>query len=159
MAVAEMKTIEKAIEVNAPVDVTYNQWTQFEEFPRFMEDVEKVRQLDDKHVHWVAEIAGKKQEWDAEITRQIPDKEIDWVGFGDPENRGRIVFEPFDSQTRVVVMLEYEPEGSVERLGHVLGMTDRRVESDLMRFKEFIESRGRETGGWRDEIHGDEVRG
>jgi uncharacterized membrane protein len=155
---ADMKSVEKTIEVDAPVDVTYNQWTQFEEFPRFMEGVEEVRQLDDKRVHWVAEIAGKKQEWDAEITRQVPDREIDWVGFGDPANRGRIVFQPENGHTRITLMLEYAPEGAVEKVGDALGVTDRRVEGDLRRFKEFIEARGRETGGWRGEIHGGEVR-
>ena len=152
-----MKTLEHSIEVDAPVRAAYNQWTQFEDFPRFMEGVRSVVQLDDSHLHWVAEIAGKKKEWNSEITRQVPDSEIDWVGFGDPDNRGRIVFEPIDGHTKVTLMLDYDPEGMVEEIGDKLGFLKRRVEGDMERFKEFLEARGRETGGWRGEVHGGEV--
>jgi uncharacterized membrane protein len=148
-----METLEESIEVEAPVTATYNQWTQFEEFPRFMEGVESVTQLDDKRVHWVAEVAGKRKEWDAEITRQVPDREIDWVGLGDPDNRGRIVFEAIDGDTtKVTMMLDYDPEGIVEEIGDALGVVKRRVRGDMERFKEFIEARGQETGGWRGQI-------
>jgi uncharacterized membrane protein len=148
-----METLEESIEVEAPVTATYNQWTQFEEFPRFMEGVESVTQLDDKRVHWVAEVAGKRKEWDAEITRQVPDREIDWVGLGDPDNRGRVVFEAIDGDTsKVTMMLDYDPEGIVEEIGDALGLVKRRVRGDMERFKEFIEARGRETGGWRGQI-------
>jgi uncharacterized membrane protein len=153
-----METLERSIEVDAPVTATYNQWTQFEDFPRFMEGVESVTQVDDKRVHWVAEIAGKRKEWDSEITRQVPDREIDWVGFGNPDNRGRIVFEGVDGRTKVTLMLDYDPEGAVEEIGDALGLVERRIEGDMKRFKEFLEARGRETGGWRGEIHGDDVR-
>jgi uncharacterized membrane protein len=123
-----------------------------------MEGVDSVTQLDDTHVHSVAEVAGKKKEWDAEITRQVPDREIDWVGLGDPDNRGRIVFEAVDSGTsKVTMMLDYDPEGIVEEVGDALGLVKRRVEGDMERFKEFIEARGRETGGWRREVHGGET--
>jgi uncharacterized membrane protein len=152
-----MKTLEHSIEVDAPIQAAYNQWTQFEDFPRFMEGVESVAQLDDTHLRWVAEIAGKKKEWDSEITRQVPDSEVDWVGFGDPDNRGRIVFEPIDGNTKVTLMLDYDPEGVVEEIGDKLGFLKRRVEGDMQRFKEFLEARGRETGGWRGEVHGSEV--
>jgi uncharacterized membrane protein len=148
-----METLEESIEVEAPVTVTYNQWTQFEDFPRFMEGVESVTQLDDKRIHWVAEVAGKRKEWDAEITRQVPDREIDWVGLGDPDNRGRVVFEAVDGDTsKVTMMLDYDPEGIVEELGDALGLVKRRVRGDMERFKEFIEARGKETGGWRGQI-------
>jgi uncharacterized membrane protein len=148
-----METLEESIEVEAPVTVTYNQWTQFEDFPRFMEGVESVTQLDDKRIHWVAEVAGKRKEWDAEITRQVPDREIDWVGLGDPDNRGRVVFEALDGDTsKVTMMLDYDPEGIVEELGDALGLVKRRVRGDMERFKEFIEARGKETGGWRGQI-------
>jgi uncharacterized membrane protein len=150
-----MKTLEHTIEVEAPVSATYNQWTQFEEFPRFMEGVESVTQVDDAHVHWVAEVAGKRTEWDAEITHQVPDREIAWIGLGDPDNRGRVVFDGEDGRTKVTMMLDYEPRGAVEQIGDKLGLVRRRVEGDMKRFKEFIEARGRETGGWRGEIHGD----
>lgn len=154
-----MKQLEHSIEVEAPVRAAYNQWTQFEDLPRFMEGVESVAQLDDTHLHWVAEIGGKKKEWDSEITRQVPDSEIDWVGFGDPDNRGRIVFEPIDDRAKVTLMLDYDPEGALEEIGDKLGFLKRRVEGDMERFKEFLEARGRETGGWRGEVHGGEVEG
>jgi uncharacterized membrane protein len=152
-----MERLEASIEVEAPLQTTYNQWTQFEEFPRFMEGVESVRQIDDTHVHWVAEIAGKRKEWDAEITQQVPDREIAWMGLGDPDNRGRVVFEPVDGRTKVTMLLDYEPEGAIEEIGDKLGVLKRRVHGDMERFKEFIESRGRETGEWRGEVRGSDV--
>ena len=148
-----MKQTEASIDVEAPVSTVYNQWTQFEEFPRFMQGVDSVTQLDDRRVHWVAEIAGRRKEWDAEITKQVPDQEIDWVGFGEAENRGRITFEPVDGRTRVRLQLDYEPEGIVERVGDAMGVLQTRVETDLYRFKRFLEERGRETDGWRGEIN------
>jgi uncharacterized membrane protein len=153
----EMERMEASIEVEAPVREVYNQWTQFEEFPRFMEGVESVTQIDDTHVHWVAEIAGKRKEWDAEITQQIPDREIDWMGFGSADNRGRIVFEPVDGRTRVTLLLDYEPQGAVEKIGDALGVPQAQVELDMSRFKSFIEDRGRESGGWRGEVREGEV--
>ena len=161
----EMETLEESIEVDAPLRATYDQWTQFEEFPRFMEGVESVTQVDDSHVHWIATVAGRTKEWDAQITRQVPDEEIAWVGLGDPDNRGRVVFERVLTEdehprTKVTMMLDYEPDGVVEQLGDALGVVRRRVQGDMVRFKEFIEERGRETGGWRGEIHaGDETSG
>jgi uncharacterized membrane protein len=125
-----------------------------------MEGVESVTQLDEKRVHWVAEVGGKRKEWDAEITRQVPDREIDWVGLGDADNRGRILFEAVDADTsKVTMMLDYEPEGMVEEVGDALGLVKRRVEGDMERFKEFLEARGRETGGWRGRIGGDSEPG
>jgi uncharacterized membrane protein len=153
-----MQTTEHSIEVEAPLRATYNQWTQFEDFPRFMEGVESVTQLDDNRVHWVADVAGTRKEWDAEITRQIPDQEINWIGLGDANNRGRIVFEPADGGTKVTMMLDYEPEGAVEQIGDKLGVVRRRIKGDMERFKEFLEARGRETGGWRGEIEPEENR-
>ena len=151
----EMETLEESIDVAVPRAAAYNQWTQFEEFPRFMEGVESVIQVDDEHVHWIAEIAGVSKEWDAQITRQIPDEEIDWVGLGAPDNRGRVVFEDIPDGTRITMMLDYEPEGQVEKIADAFGVVQRRVQGDMQRFKEFIEARGRETGGWRGEIHAD----
>ena len=146
-----MKQTDASVDVEAPVSTVYNQWTQFEEFPKFMEGVDSVTQLDDRRVHWVAEIAGRRKEWDAEITKQVPDQEIDWVGFGEAENRGRITFEPVDGRTRVRLQLDYEPEGIVERVGDAMGVLQTRVETDLQRFKRFLEERGQETDGWRGE--------
>jgi uncharacterized membrane protein len=145
-----METIEKSMTVNVPVSTAYNQWTQFEEFPRFMEGVEKVKQLDDTHLHWVANIGGKRVEWDATITEQIPDKRIAWYSEGERKQSGIVFFDPTDGNaTRITLRIDYEPEGVVEESGDKLGFVSRRVEGDLERFKEFIETRGRETGAWR----------
>ena len=153
-----MEKIEKSIEVNAPVSAVYNQWTQFEEFPFFMEGVEEVRQLDDKRLHWKAEIAGKTKEWDAEIFEQIPDERIAWRCMTGAKNSGMVNFFPIGTNTtRVTLSLNYEPEGAIEKAGDALGVVSNRIEGDLKRFKEFIESRGQETGGWRGEIRGKEV--
>jgi uncharacterized membrane protein len=153
-----MASVEKSIEVNLPVRTVYNQWTQFEEFPRFMEGVEEVRQIDDKRLHWRASIAGKTEEWDATITDQIPDQLVAWRSTSGSENSGAIRFTPIGaSTTRVTAVIGYQPEGVVEKVGDAIGAVDRRVESDLERFKEFIEQRGSATGAWRGEIHGGAV--
>jgi uncharacterized membrane protein len=153
-----MATIEKSIEVNVPVRTAYNQWTQFEEFPQFMEGVEEVRQLDDKRLQWRASIAGKSEEWQAEIVEQTPDMVVAWRSTTGSENAGRVSFAPAGmNATRVTLRLDYDPEGIVESVGDKLGFVSRRVEGDLERFKEFIEGRGAETGAWRGEIHGGTV--
>ena len=153
-----MSFVTKTIDVNVPVGTAYNQWTQFEEFPRFMEGVEEVRQLDDKRLHWRAKIAGKEEEWDAEITEQTPDQRIAWRSTTGATNNGAVTFRPIDDQHSMVSLeLEYEPTGLVETVGDKVGLVGKRVEGDLQRFKEFIESRPRETGAWRGEIHGARV--
>jgi uncharacterized membrane protein len=145
--------VEKSIDVNVPVSVAYNQWTQFEEFPRFMEGVKSVKQMGDTRLHWVAEIAGKTEEWDAEITEQTPDQRVAWTNTSGARNAGVVTFHRIDdTTTRVMLQMDYEPEGLVEKAGSALGFVSRRVEGDLERFKEFIESRGRETGAWRGEV-------
>ena len=151
-----MARVDKTIEVEAPLTTAYNQWTQFEEYPRFMEGVKEVRQLDDARLHWVAEVGGERKEWYARITRQVPDEELAWESEGGAGNSGTIVFHPKDgNKTELQVHMEVEPEGMKEQLGSAIGVPDRKVEADLKRFKEFIEERGRETGGWRGEIrHG-----
>jgi len=148
-----MSTIEKSIDVNVPVHTAYNQWTQFEEFPRFMEGVEKVTQLDDKRLHWRANVGGKVEEWDANITEQIPDERIAWRNTTGAQNAGVVTFHRLaDNKTRVMLQLEYDPKGFVENVGDMLGVVSTRVAGDLKRFKEFLESRGHETGAWRGEI-------
>jgi uncharacterized membrane protein len=148
-----MSTIEESVEVQVPVRVAYNQWTQFDEFPRFMEGVEKVEQLDDRRLHWVAEIAGKRNEWDAEISEQRPDERVAWHSTSGATNAGAVTFHRLDdNRTKVMVQLDFEPEGAVEKAGDVLGIVERRAKGDLERFKDFIETRGRETGAWRGEI-------
>jgi uncharacterized membrane protein len=148
-----MPTIEKSIEVDVPVRTAYNQWTQFEEFPRFMEGVKEVRQVSDDRLHWCAEVGGKKEEWDARITEQKPDERVAWTSEGAAMNAGVVTFHKITPEcTRVMLQLEYEPDGVVESAGSALGFVSRRVEGDLNRFKEFIESRGEETGAWRGTI-------
>jgi uncharacterized membrane protein len=145
--------IEKSIDVNVPVRTAYDQWTQFEEFPRFMEGVQEVKQLDDKRLHWRADIAGKTKEWDAEIDEQTPDQRVAWHSTSGADNAGVVTFHYLDENTtRVMLQMEYDTEGLVEGVGDALGFASRRVEGDLQRFKEFIESRGQETGAWRGEI-------
>ena len=147
-----MSTIEKTVVVDVPVRTAYDQWTQFESFPRFMEGVESVEQIDDKRLHWKAEIAGVTREWDAEIVDQTPDQQITWRAVDGTDNQGTVQFAPADTGTRVTVRLDYQPEGIVEQAGDVLNFVDRRISGDLERFKEFIEARGVETGEWRGEV-------
>jgi uncharacterized membrane protein len=148
-----MERIEREIEVNAPLRVVYNQWTQFEAFPKFMEGVREVRQLDDKRLFWRADILGKELEWEAEIFEQVPDQRIAWRSIMGKSNAGAVYFTGLGDKTAVRLVLDYEPQGAAEKLGDVLGILSRRVEGDLKRFRDFIEQRGRETGGWRGEIH------
>jgi uncharacterized membrane protein len=155
-----METIEKSIEVDAPLTKVYNQWTQFEEFPRFMEGVEVVQQMDDTHLHWVASVGGKRKEWDAEIVEQIPDDRIAWRSISGAANSGVVHFRPVDhDHTQVVVRMSFEPEGAMENLGNALGLVSRKLESDLRHFKEFIQERSTETGSWRGEIRTGEAKG
>ena len=148
-----MTKIEESIDVEVPVRIAYDQWTQFEEFPQFMEGIERVQQIDDTHLHWVAEIGGKREEWEAEITEQHPDHRVAWTATGGKGNAGVVTFHRIDDEkTRVMVQLDWEPEGVTEKIGSALGMDDRRVKGDLERFKELIESRGAPTGAWRGEV-------
>jgi uncharacterized membrane protein len=153
-----MTRVEKSIDVDVPVRTAYDQWTQFEEFPRFMEGVTEVRQLDDKRLHWRASVAGKEEEWNAEIIEQTPDTRIVWRSTSGAENSGAVRFASLGpEQTRVTLIMAYEPEGIVETVGDKLGLLDRRVAGDMERFKNFIEARDTETGAWRGAIRGDRV--
>lgn len=148
--------VEKTIAVSVPVRTAYDQWTQFEEFPQFLGGVREVRQLDDRRLHWVAEIAGVRREWEAEIIEQVPDQKVAWAATDGATNAGAVFFSPIDdSQTLVRLHLEYEPEGLVEQAGDKLGIVGRQAEGDLERFKKYIESRGTASGGWRGEVEGD----
>ncbi len=145
-----MTRVEKTIEIERPVRTVYDQWTQFEEFPRFMEGVEEVRQLDDRHLHWRARIGGKVEEWDAEIVQQTPDELISWRNTRGAVSRGVVLFRPLDGErTELALALDFEPQGPVEKAGDAVGLVSRRVEGDLERFKRFIEERATETGAWR----------
>ncbi|HSP97106.1 MAG TPA: SRPBCC family protein [Candidatus Dormibacteraeota bacterium] len=148
-----MSVIRRSIEVNVPVSTAYNQWTQFEEFPRFMEGVERVEQLDDRTLYWCAEIAGVRTEWHAEIVEQIPDACISWCSTSGARNAGTVRFTPRGLRHCLVELeLEYEPQGAAETVGDWLGVVSGRVDGDLRRFKHFIESRRVETGAWRGAI-------
>ncbi|MFS8494498.1 MAG: SRPBCC family protein [Actinomycetes bacterium] len=152
-----MGDVTETIDVDRDVRTVYNQWTQFEEFPRFMEGVDRVQQIDDRHLHWEVDIVGVDREFDAEITEQTPDQRIAWRSRTGVDQGGVVTFHPLnDEQTRVTLQLTFEPEGLVEQAGDTLGLVAARVEGDLKRFKEFIESRGSETGAWRGEVDRDE---
>jgi uncharacterized membrane protein len=149
-----MATVHQSIEIDAPARVAYNQWTQFETFPTFMEGVKEVSQVDDTHLHWVAEVGGKREEWEAEITEQVPDERIAWRSVSGKGNAGTVTFESLDGgRTRLTVGIDHDTEGVVETVGSALGVDDRRVKGDLERFRQLIEARGAESGGWRGEVH------
>ncbi len=148
-----MSTITEAIDVDVPIRVAYNQWTQFESFPHFMEGVREIRQLDDTHVHWVIDIAGQVREFDATITEQHPDERVAWTSDSGPNHAGVITFHRLDDEkTRVTAQMDIDPEGFVENVADKLGVLGNRVKNDMRKFKEFIEQRGHETGGWRGDV-------
>jgi hypothetical protein len=147
--------VDKSTEVSVPVRTAYNQWTQFEEFPQFMGGVQQVRQLDDRRLHWVAEIAGVRREWEAEIIEQVPDQKVAWAATEGATNAGAVFFTPLGAdRTEVRLHLEYEPEGVVETVGDKLNIVEKQAESDLEKFKSYIEAKGVESGSWRGEVPG-----
>jgi uncharacterized membrane protein len=153
-----MSVVEHTIKVNVPVRVAYDQWTQFEEFPQFMEGVKRVVQKDDTTLEWTAEIAGKEKIWTAEIVEQTPDQRVAWRSTSGAPNSGVVAFQSAGPDaTAVTLRLEAQPEDAVEKAGDALGYLDRQVQEDLDRFKEFVEERSVATGAWRGEIHGGEV--
>ncbi|MEU9913789.1 SRPBCC family protein [Streptomyces sp. NPDC051001] len=153
-----MSTVKESVDVEVPVRTAYNQWTQFEEFPQFMEGVEEVRQLDDKHNHWTTKIGGVRREFDTEIVDQLPDDRITWrVVEGDVRQRGTVRFQELDpTHTRVELTMDVEPSGVAEKSADMLGVLDRRIKGDMRRFKDYIEHRGGESGAWRGRIRPDE---
>jgi uncharacterized membrane protein len=153
-----MARFEDSIEIQAPVRAVYDQWTQFEDFPRFMKGVDRVVQVDDKHLDWTATVAGQTKTWTAEITDQTPDTRIAWKSTSGAENAGAVLFEALDpSRTRVTLKLDADPEGPVETVGANLGFLERQVKGDLERFRDQLVAAGQPTSAWRGEIHGDEV--
>ncbi|MEV4223877.1 SRPBCC family protein [Nonomuraea sp. NPDC049725] len=155
-----MSTIEHSVDVNVPVRVAYDQWTQFESFPEFMEGVESIKQLTDTRTHWITEIAGVKREFEAEITEQHPDERIAWRSIDKPSQSGVVTFHRLDADTtRVKLQMEYDPQGFVETAGDWLQLVKLRVRGDMERFKTFIESRGGETGAWRGDVPGPHQHG
>jgi uncharacterized membrane protein len=155
-----MASIQESIDLQAPLSTVYNQWTQFEEFPQFMEGVKSVSQLDDTHLRWVAEAGGQEHQWTAEITEQHPDERVAWKAIEGHGNSGVVTFHRLaEAETRVTVQMEHETEGMMESLGSALGADSRRVQGDLERFKDLVEGRGVESGAWRGEVEqGRQVR-
>ncbi|HEX2292494.1 MAG TPA: SRPBCC family protein [Gaiellaceae bacterium] len=148
-----MAEVHESVEVNVPVSTAYNQWTQFEEFPQFMENVESVTQIDDTHLRWVAEIGGKRHEWEAEIVRQEPDRVVAWQSVDGKGTSGQVKFESLGAdRTKIDVTISWEPEGMMETLGAKIGADTMGVSRDLENFKELIERRGVESGEWRGEV-------
>ncbi|WP_433165165.1 SRPBCC family protein [Kribbella sp. CA-247076] len=148
-----MSNITQSVDVDVPVTTAYNQWTQFESFPQFMEGVEEVRQLDATHTHWVTKVAGATREFDATITEQHPDERVAWRSDSGPNHGGVITFHQLSPErTRVTAQMDIEPEGVVEKAGDMLGVIEGRVKGDLQRFKKFIEERPGETGAWRGDV-------
>jgi uncharacterized membrane protein len=153
-----MSKIESSIDVNVPVRVAYDQWTQFEEFPRFMDAIESVKQLDETHLRWSAKIAGVRKEWDAEVTQQEPDQRVAWTSTTGAKNAGAVDFHRLDDHTtRITLTMDVEPDGVLESVGDMVGVPEREVEGDLKRFKEFIEQRGAPTGAWRGTVAQNDV--
>jgi uncharacterized membrane protein len=152
--VIPVTTVEQSIDVAVPVRTAYNQWTQFEEFPRFMDGVERIEQRTPTRTHWVTKVAGVKREFDAEISEQIPDERIAWHALDGPTQSGVVTFHRLDdTHTRVMLQMAFEPEGVAEQAGDKLGLVRSRVHGDLKHFKEFVEHRGQETGGWRGHVN------
>jgi len=149
-----MSTVTESVDVAVPVRTAYDQWTQFEEFPQFMEGVTSIKQVSDTLTHWSTEVAGVKREFDAQITEQLPDERVAWTSVDGAKQAGVVTFHRLDeSHTRVTVQMDFEPDGVVETAGAKLGVVDHRVKGDLKRFKEFIEARGgAETGAWRGQV-------
>jgi len=148
-----MSNIEESIEVSVPVRTAYNQWTQFEEFPQFMEGVEEVRQVDDTHLHWRTKVAGKEKEFDAKVTEQVPDERVAWTSEQGAEHAGVVTFHRIEeNRTRVMLQMDIEPASAAEKVGDALGLAKKRVKGDLENFKQMLEARGEATEGWRGEV-------
>ncbi|TKV29544.1 SRPBCC family protein [Arthrobacter sp. NamB2] len=146
--------VEETVVVNLPVTTVYNQWTQFEEFPQFMGGIKQITQLSDDRLEWVAEIGGIRRQWEAKILEQVPDRKVSWAATEGATNAGTVSFEDLGGTTRVNLVLEYEPEGLVEKVGDKLNVVENQAKADLQRFKEFIESESYATGAWRGAVTG-----
>jgi uncharacterized membrane protein len=154
-----MSTVEQSIDVDVPVRVAYDQWTQFESFPEFMDGVEEVRQVDDTHLHWKANVSGREVEWDAVITEQLPDERVAWRATDGKANAGVVTFHRLsDHSSRVMVQIEHETEGLMEKVGSAFGADTREVKSSLQSFKELVERRQSATGAWRGEVENGQVQ-
>ena len=145
-----MASVMQSIDVRVPVRTAYDQWTQFESFPQFMDGVKEIRQLDDTHLHWIADINGKTEEWDAEITEQTPDQRVAWKSTTGAPNAGVVTFHRLGpDETKVTLQMDWQPQGMTESAGAAMGFDDRQIKDDLGHFKTFIEARGQASGAWR----------
>jgi uncharacterized membrane protein len=154
-----METIKESIDVNVPVGTAYGQWTQFEQFPNFMEGIESVMQIDETHLRWAANVGGARRNWQAEIVEEVPDEKIAWRATSGNGPNGIVTFEPLGpDSTLITVEMSYEPNGLMEQLGAKVGIDSRQVAADVKRFKQLVETIGAETGAWRREVHAGERR-
>ena len=148
-----MSTVTESVDVDVPIKIAYDQWTQFESFPQFMDGVEEIRQIDDTHTHWVVKVGGITREFDATITEQHPEERVAWRADDGPNHAGVVTFHRLDDdKTRVTAQLDIDPEGFVENVADKAGILDRKIKGDMGRFKEFIESLGSATGSWRGDV-------
>ena len=151
-----MSTVKSDVDVNVPISVAYNQWTQFESFPQFLSGIDSIEQIDDTHLHWNVSIAGVKREFDAVVTEQIPDERIAWNSTEGEDHAGVVTFHRLaDDQTRISMQLDWKPQGVVEKVGSLLQVDDIQIDHDLRKFKDLIESNGFETGAWRGTVDRD----
>lgn len=148
-----MSTVKSDVDVNVPLSVVYNQWTQFESFPRFMDSIERITQTDDTHTHWVVKIAAQEREFDTVVTEQVPDERIAWKSVEGDAHAGVVTFHRLaEDQTRISLQMDWKPEGFVEKLGALLQVDDIAIDRDLEKFKETIEADGFESGAWRSSV-------
>jgi uncharacterized membrane protein len=149
-----MAQIIESIDVDVPVTTSYNQWTQFESFPKFLDEVVSITQIDDTHLHWKVNVAGAEREFDAEVTEQHADERVAWKSTGgETEHAGVVTFHKLtDTTSRVTVQIDWQPEGLLEKAGALVGAGSHAVKKDLKNFKEFIEGRGAATGEWRGDV-------
>ena len=152
-----MAQVQESVDVDVPVRTAYNQWTQFESFPQFMDGVVSITQTDDTHSHWVTKVGGLTREFDTVITEQHPDERVAWKSTGgETQHAGVVTFHRLsDDKTRVMIQIDWEPSDLVEKVGAAVGVDDHRVKADAKRFKQFIESQGAETGAWRGNVDAD----
>lgn len=148
-----MASVIESIDIEVPVRVAYDQWTQFESFPQFMVGVDRVVQTDDTHLHWEVSVGGVTREFDTVVTEQHPDERVAWTSTDGTGNAGVVTFHRLgENQSRVTAQIDWSPEGITEKIGAALKIDDSQVRRDLERFKEFIEARGRASGQWRGEV-------
>jgi uncharacterized membrane protein len=144
----------ETVDVNVPVSVAYNQWTQFEEFPKFLSYVESITQVTDTLTEWKVRVGGVEREFEAVISEQHPDERVAWNSTGgEVDHAGVVTFHKLsDTETRVTVQLDWEASGLLEHLGSALGVDNHAIKKELGQFKEYIEAKGSADGSWRGDV-------